>query len=243
VSTLSNNAIQIDRRLERAAGSAHLELVRHRWHWTLDESNPRRVPIRAYAREIGRSQRTLQGQVKGYAAWLAADGADAVTLNGYIERALMSAEKAAVVETVAKANGVEFRTARQKFPQDVKRVQAAVREKVEKDPETDPAEYAEKIAKTIAVNRQVEKETRERHRASKSRTYIEISGLLSKARRAVNDALVVARDGELDPETTEFVVDALDRLEAATGLLRLAVAGSADIDWDREMIKMGGDLS
>jgi hypothetical protein len=50
-----------------AAESTSQELAQHRWHWTLDESNPKRVSMRDYTDEVGRSYSTIRTSVKGYA--------------------------------------------------------------------------------------------------------------------------------------------------------------------------------
>ena len=42
--TLAYNVIEADHRLVAAAGKASEELARHRWHWTLDESNNESAP-------------------------------------------------------------------------------------------------------------------------------------------------------------------------------------------------------
>jgi hypothetical protein len=85
---LPSNVIATDRRLDENATRASEDLARHRWHWTLDESNPDRVSIRAYARNVGRSDLTIGAQVKGYAA----SAARGTPLNEEIERARMGGE-------------------------------------------------------------------------------------------------------------------------------------------------------
>lgn len=239
---LSQNAITVDHRLEKAANSSSEELARHRWHWTLDASNAKRVSIREYARAVGRSDRTIRTHVQGYAEYLThRAGANPRTLSESIERAQMSTDKAVAVEAVAKANKVSFKTASSypKYTNDVKRVREAVAARVEKDPDLDTEAATERIASMIAGGRKANAENKARRAANAASSYVEIEGELARARRAVNAALTIARDADLDAETVEFIESSADKLEAAIKLLRLAVAGAIDVDWDAEMIKIG----
>ncbi len=105
---LPNEVVAADHEMEQSASKASEALAKHRWHWTLDESNPDRVSIRAYAQAVGRAKQTIQKYVNGYAAWQAQSGhAGVPTLGEAIERAQMSAEKATMVEAVAEANPTE----------------------------------------------------------------------------------------------------------------------------------------
>ena len=49
IEKLPESVIKEDRRLSRGAE----ELCKLRWHWTLDESNPQRISMREYARQVG----------------------------------------------------------------------------------------------------------------------------------------------------------------------------------------------
>lgn len=81
---LSPQVIAADRRLDDNAKRASEDLAKHRWHWTLDESNPDRVSIRAYARAVGRHHRTISVQANGFSAWVAQPAAPP---SEHIERA------------------------------------------------------------------------------------------------------------------------------------------------------------
>jgi hypothetical protein len=69
--------------------------------------------------------------------------------------------------------------------------------------------------------------------------FAEVTGQLARARRAINDAIVEARDSAFDSDHVEVIVDRIEKLEAATGLLRLAVTGTLGVDWDAELVKLG----
>ena len=54
------------------------ELARHRWHWTLDESNPDRVSFSEYAAGVGRHKSQIQSFARGYALKVASEGCPVV---------------------------------------------------------------------------------------------------------------------------------------------------------------------
>lgn len=88
---MKQEIIDTDHRLSLEAETAQQQLAQHRWHWTLDESNPERVSIRQYAREVGKAYTTIHGMVKGYQIKGDRDGP--ITLTDCIELANLSAER------------------------------------------------------------------------------------------------------------------------------------------------------
>jgi hypothetical protein len=87
-------------------------LARHRWHWTLDESNPERVSISAYARQVGRSPQVIQVYANGFNQWLKRqEEGTPIPISEALFRARMSAEKEVAAAAVAEANRVDFTTA------------------------------------------------------------------------------------------------------------------------------------
>lgn len=105
MSTLPAAVVAEDQQLEGEAERSREGLARHRWHWTLDETNPDRVPAREYARSVGRSKNTVLNMVNGYAAW-AGRGAPPTELADELERAKLSGDRLAATEAVAEAAGV-----------------------------------------------------------------------------------------------------------------------------------------
>lgn len=96
-------------RFVTAANSSTEALAQHRWHWTLDESNPDRLrsdgergAISEYARRVGRSQSVIYAQAHGYS--LKAINPE-MPLTEAIARAATSTERTEVVEAVAAATG------------------------------------------------------------------------------------------------------------------------------------------
>jgi hypothetical protein len=130
--SLPRKAVEEDQELESRASSASEALMQHRWHWTLDETNEKRVSLRAYASAVGRVLKTIQAYANGYAL-MKADGGASVTPNEAMERANMGAETKAAVEAVAKAHGIKFQTARRSRGEEVRRVRETAGENAEKN--------------------------------------------------------------------------------------------------------------
>jgi len=229
-----------DARTEQAAEKQNEALARLRWRWTLDESNPDRVSIRAYARDVGRADRTIGAQARGYANWSASPGAR--TLSEWIERAKMTGEKAEIVEAVAEANAVTFKHAASQYAPDVGRVRDAVEKAVERQPEMtadDKVAYAKHTAQTIARSKAADAKRRTERAAQRSVMFMRIDAKLAHARRDLRDVLEFGRDLGLGDDEIEDVKQALAKIKSFTDLIDMALTGSMDVDWDAELTKIG----
>jgi hypothetical protein len=60
------NETGVDKGLEAAHEEAQKALAYHRWHWTTDESNPRRVSVEDYARQVGKHKSEIRKYVDAY---------------------------------------------------------------------------------------------------------------------------------------------------------------------------------
>jgi hypothetical protein len=233
--------VEQDQRLEQSMSSASEELARHRWHWTLDPDNPKRVSIREYARAVGRNVKTIRCQVNGYVAW--AEGGTALTLNEAIERAKFSEEKAELMEAVAEANEVGIQQARKVYAPDVSRLREAVNREAERRPEMTAEERRDFINRTadfMSRSRRAEKRRQEHRKSNRTAQFVIIDGEITQARRCLMRALTEARGTEdLDQDTVRLLETALDSLKAITELLRLAISGSIAVDWDAELARLG----
>lgn len=70
---MNTDAVTEDHRLEAVAAlanSATEQLAYHRWHWTMDPTNPDRLSCHEYARRAGRSQKAVWKMATGYATWI-----------------------------------------------------------------------------------------------------------------------------------------------------------------------------
>lgn len=239
---LPADVVETDHRLETATERANGELARHRWHWTLDETNSDRVSLRAYAHAVGKAKSVIERYAHGYVDWVATGGGQSISES--IARAGMSIERQHIVQAVAEANEMTFQTARRNRAEDISRIRDAVEEATEREPDITPdrrQEIARRTATNIARSRQIERESREQLRTMKPALAVMIEGELSKARYGLVGALNYAR--EIDPTT--FPGDFLDQIQrsladidALVSLVRSAVGGAADIDWDAELRKL-----
>jgi predicted nucleic acid-binding Zn-ribbon protein len=240
--TLPTEAVETDHRLERSASKATEALARHRWHWTLDESNPLRVSIRAYARDVGRGFSTIRTQVNGFVAW--SQGERARPLAEVIERTAMSAEKEEIVDAVANANKVGFQRARQSYSPDVSRVRDAVEHAVVRKPDMtaeDRAAYAKRTADNLARSRASEEQRTADRRRQQTARFMLVDARLSHARRDLLDALENARLGGFGDGEIALLETAVSAIRAVTALLDSAISGASNVDWDAELAKIGAE--
>jgi hypothetical protein len=194
--------VKTDRELEAAASSTAEAIAAHRWHWTLDESNPERVSIREYAREVGRHRRVIGKMAQGYADWTAG-AAGGATLSECIERASMSAESEAATEAVAEARGITFKTARQSRPVETRRVREIARERAEQRGTT-VEEEAPKVADWIVKSEQAEQRRQDERKERIGLRFVEMEGHLTKAKRALVDALNLSHNVPWGDEEREL---------------------------------------
>jgi predicted nucleic acid-binding Zn-ribbon protein len=246
---VATEVIQADHRLEQEADRAGEALAKHRWHWTLDESNPDRVSFSAYARAVGRDPESIRKMVTGYVRYVESRddpgiGQASLSLQDHVQLEGVKQADREIVEETAKGLGLAISNTRAHHKDDVSRVRDAVAEATEREPDITPErrrEVARRTASNIAESRKVEREGRERLRERKSAQAVLIEGELAKARYGLIGALNYAR--EVDPST--FPADFLDQLHRSLGdidallkLLRSALGGAADIDWDAELAKL-----
>lgn len=229
--------IESDHRLESTVTKASKALAAHRWHWTLDESNPHRVSIRAYARAVGRDPKTITGHANGYARFVAEGGA-ALGLNESIERAKMGAETEAATEAVANARGISLGITRKTRYTEVRRVREMARERAEKHG-TSVEEEASKAAGWIVKAEKAKTNRQEERKQRLSLRFIEMEGKLHKAKRALTDALNLAHSVPWGDEERQLLSSAVGNVKSLLGLIELALVGSADVDWDAELASLG----
>lgn len=137
-----------------------------------------------------------------------------------IAAALRPEQRAAVVEAAVQQASFE----------DLQRLRNQAEEKI-------AARAPEVNADNARFRAQREAETA---RSSSFWRFNDISGQIAAARDKVRAALRVAQSNDqFTDEERAAMATSLDRLDAASGLLRLAVTGTANIDWDAELARMG----
>lgn len=236
---LPAQVIATDRRLDENAKRASEDLAKHRWHWTLDESNRDRVSIRAYARGVGRSDKVIGSQVNGYADFVASANASGGgrTLNEHIERRKMGTETESAAEAVAKARGTGFAQARKARPDEVRRVREMARDRAEIN-ETTVEEEAPKVAEFIVRAEQADRKRTEDRKEKLGLRFVEMEGHLAAAKRKLTDALNLAHAVPWGDEERELLRDSVANIQALLALIDTALGGTADVDWDAELAKL-----
>ncbi len=146
--SVPKSVIEEDHRLEKSAEGSWADLLKLRWHWTLDGSNDKRVSMRAYARAVGKSHTVIERSV---AAHKLRRGNPRLPPGDAWERARYSAETGAAIEAVAKARGVSLVTARQHHKDEVETVKAVARDRAERK-QTAVADEINDVAKHLVSN-------------------------------------------------------------------------------------------
>ena len=182
--------IRQDVALEAAADRCAEALAEHRWHWTMDETNPDRVPFREYARAVQRDPSSIRRLAR---ASPPGRRGGAPPLSEYVERIEMSDEREAATEAVADAQGVAFTTvtSRSAGRREVAEVLTTARERAERRGTTVEAELPD-VAQRRQRHREAAKTTRARKADQSSLRYIAVEGHLAQASSALRKALAEA---------------------------------------------------
>lgn len=240
ITALPKGVVAEDRQLERAAESATEALAYHRWHWTLDESNPDRVSIRQYAEAVDKAMQTIQVHVKGY--MLSAQSDRDIPVTEGVERARMSAERELASDAVAQAHGIKLSTVRLLHKDEVKEVQSAVQreaERREEHAEDFPADAREDYAKRLAEmkKRTQEREEREEEQYKQNHgwAFFDIDTDMSKARELMRTALTKVKDVQFDDEERELLQRENEAIRGMSRLIESALTGDSGTDWDAEL--------
>jgi len=232
---LLTTVVQEDQRLETAAEAASEALARHRWHWTIDESNPDRVSIKEYAESVGRASSTINKHANGFAIWR--NRAGAISLSEAIERANMGAEKQTVTAAVATARGVSFHHTRQERPTEIRRVQEIARDRAERHGTT-IEEEAPKVAEAIARAERVGIQAKQVRKDRLGLRFIQMEEKLNAVKRSLVEAVNLAHDIEWGHEETELLQSTLDNLKSLLNLIDVAFVGGSKVNWDKELERL-----
>jgi predicted transcriptional regulator len=234
------DVVTTDHNLEEVASQASGQLAKHRWHWTLDESNPGRVNFSEYARQVGRSERTIRAHANGYAEYLddtPSEGAPSKPLAQHVERAGMSADTHAAAEAVAQVRGMSASGARTHRREEVKRVRNIAQDRAEKHGTTVEDE-ASKVAQQIKVQEDADARLARERQARLGLRYVKVENMLAGIYRKGQEALNEMRDVPWEDEQRELLIASLANIKAILGLIDVALSGAADVDWDAEMEKL-----
>jgi hypothetical protein len=234
--TLSETVVATDHQLEQKAARTRAELAKHRWHWTLDASNPARVTTQVYAKSTGRAATTILDMVNGYAEW-ARSGTAVTQLNDYLARAKLRGEDRTATEAVAQAKGIGVEAARRHHAPEVRAVKAVAQERATRRGTT----FEEEAPATATRRAQHAKAERSRKADAATRTHarvLSIEGKIAAAMRYLRFALDESEGVVMSPEDAADIADQVGRLKAIANLLEVRLVGTSDVDWDAEMAKL-----
>lgn len=214
---LPPEVIQEDRDLQEVERSASEQLIRLRWHWTMDQSNPGRVSVAEYAQQVGVNQSTVYRSANGYLIFLSAkeDPFNSMSPSAAVHRADMAVDRRRNVDAVAKAHGnIHPVNVEKNHRDELNRVRDAVRDHVETHPTASDDELqriADRTAKNIKTSADLARNQRDQLLQSQPHLLTEILGETAKARESLIKARALAKDA--DPSL--LPADGLDRIDNA----------------------------
>ena len=232
---LPQSVVEEDHRLDTATEKASERLAKHRWHWTLDQTNAERVSLKEYARSVGRAFSTIRNQVEGYATWEA--NGRARSLNEEVQRANVGTEKEAATEAIAKARGLSYSRVQQDRGSEVRRVRDAARDAAERKG-TSVADEVATVAQVVVAGEEADRKAEVEHKERRSLRYIEVERHLLSALRTLRLAQVTITDVPFDAEERELLRSTVESVRQLIGLIDARLSGTEKIDWDAELNKI-----
>lgn len=216
--TLPTEVIERDHNL--ASSSTLLMALRH--FWTLDESNPARISLAEYGRQVGVAQRVISAYAHGYE--LMRDE-KASTAQEAIERAHMSEETAAAVAAVAEIHGVSFGSASKYYRDDVRFVREEAREQAEEL----GTDYWTALPDAVEALRQKVAHRGEGSGSSHSQLYLKVNARLIIARDKIRSCVAELREAQFKGEEAEDVNARLEEVRDALDDLERTLAVADDV--------------
>ena len=151
-SDLPLSVVEQDCALAEQVEQSTVALWSLRWHWTLDESNPERVSIREYARQVGRNESVIRADVRAHEKLQECGGTPAPgrTLDDIRELARMSEQRALATELIADRLKIPVQTAKKQYRPAIENGIAAARIQAEMKGTTYETEVPETVASAVA---------------------------------------------------------------------------------------------
>jgi hypothetical protein len=241
-----------DRELERGHEKTTEKLAQHRWHWTLDESNPRRISLKEYARRVDRGFARIHAMAHGYADWqtaksdpeLGIEPGRPVKLIDFIEQAKLGAEKAAATQAVAAATGKAYSTISTTpvYRTEVREVLATAQDRAERHGTT-LSEELPNVAKSRAKARQAKQTERRSRKEARTLFLVQVEGHLGTAIRQLRQALDLVRDADFTDDEVEALEGTLENLKTFVRLIDVRLTGNTGLDWDEEFASIMEEAS
>ena len=244
-STIPQNVVAKDHELEGRSDRASEALAKHRWHWTLDESNPQRVSPREYAKVVGRAHVTIFRHAKGYALYTermsVRPGATVggFTIQDAIRLAELKVEDQEFAEAIAQGSGKSVaQVARGDNRHKMHAIVGQAKDRAERRG-TNAVDEARDLAEQHRKTREMDAEHRKSRAKARTFRYIGIEGDLASAKRKLLNALKDAEGVDFSEEELDLIRDSIAQVRAVLNLLDLRMSGDPNVDWDAEFEKIG----
>lgn len=78
------------------------------------------------------------------------------------------------------------------------------------------------------------------HAQRQGLAWVNIEAEIDKVGRALKNALLLARECDLDDEARELLGERINELRSTLDVLALAISGATSVDWDAELAKLEG---
>lgn len=234
--------VEEDHQLAKAAD----KLMKLRWRWTLDDSNPKRVGFRVYAREVGVGESRIRSDAKAWSKYqvvssLPRDRVKPGTPTSPADfRALeqLGEERQVAAKAVAKATGRSVSSVARDKKGEVKAVLSKARERASKKGTTvehEVTEVAESRVKTDQRNAEAEKA----HKAAHTAAFIDYEGDAGALMQRMKKMFKALEGVEFDDTELELIAETNGRVDAMWNLLKLRSTKEVPtIDWDLEFQKI-----
>jgi hypothetical protein len=214
-----------------------------RWHWTLDESNPKRVDFTEYARAVGRDRKIISRDAYAWEEYQQAKMAgpmgpgSARTPSDFRQLAKLSEERKQATKAIARVSGKAISTVATSKRDEVDAVVSLAQERAMKRKTTVEHEIehvAERRERGRQVSDKLKKEQKHRHTAR----YIAAEGDIGVAMQRLRKLLDDVEGVDFNDDERELLTEALGKLRALLNLLDIRITGATDIDWDKEFQKI-----
>jgi hypothetical protein len=238
---LPAEVVQRDQRLQKSTD----ELMELRWHWTVDASNPGRLSIAEYAREVGASRSRVSQDANAWADWLSSKRSGsgsptpgkAQTPSDFRELRKLGEDQRVGAEAVAKATGLAPSTVARSKREEVADVVNTARERAARK-QTRVEDEIDSVAQQRAAHRASDQKRESDRKSRHTQRYLEVEGDIAYALRRLKRAFEMTEGVDFTSEERELIGDSIAKLRALLNLLDMRVTGASDVNWDAELAKL-----
>lgn len=238
---LPREVVAEDQRLDAEKRAATGALMRLRWHWTRNLDNPERVSAESYASDVGKAPSTIKADANGWQMKLDDHRRDVATMREdgeYRELAKVSETKRQAAQAIAEAEGIRVDNVLSHRRSDVRDLVNVAQDTAERR-RTSVTEEIDRLAKQAVKDKQIDAKRKAEHKAKHTARWLSVEVKIGKAQRLLSDVLTETEGVEFIADERELMAEALGKLRAVLNLIDVRVVGTADIDWDAELAKMG----